>query len=161
MEKIRNLIIERFRTQNSRPNHIIDSWAISNNILSELNPKEKDQFDNTAKEMVEEGLITEDNRGGYCLVLTQQGYDYIFPIDEDEAIEKIGNLILNKFRESKAKTGYLLDEWWYAQTLTKELNPKESDLRKKAVDKLTDDGYTTFVENRGITLTEKGFDEIY
>ena len=111
--------------------------------------------------MQDEGIITIENRSGSeCLVLTKAGYDKIYPIDEDDAIEKIGQLILDRFAKTNSKVGHMVNDRWLGFELLEQLNPKEQDLIEIAVNKLIADDYVEF-GNKGIVLTQGGFDKIY
>ena len=160
-ERIKQLILDRFIQTKSSPNHVIDDRILYHNIVPKLNPKEQDELEPTINGMQDEGIITIENRSGSeCLVLTKAGYDKIYPIDEDDAIEKIGQLILDRFAKTNSKVGHMVNDRWLGFELLEQLNPKEQDLIEIAVNKLIADDYVEF-GNKGIVLTQGGFDKIY
>ena len=43
-----------------------------------LNPKEDALIENAIEKLAKEGLITIEDRHGFCMVLTQKGFDAIY-----------------------------------------------------------------------------------
>ncbi|ABG58447.1 hypothetical protein [Cytophaga hutchinsonii] len=159
--KAKSEILERFKKQKSKPNHVIDQGVISHAIFPKLNPKEQDSFNDTLKEMYDEGLIlTEQRTGAFCIVLTEKGYDTIYPINEKDAIEKIGKSIMNRFLDTNSRVGHIIDNRWLNYGLTEDLNPKEIDLIDKSISNLIKKEFIVASQN-GISLAQKGFDNIY
>lgn len=77
-DRIGKLIMSQFAKQNSRPNHILDFRNIQATIINKLNPKELEVLPDAIDYLTTEGLITQENRHGECLVLTQKGFDTLY-----------------------------------------------------------------------------------
>ena len=163
--EIAQLFLANFHRTNSKPNHIIDERWIRHTLMEQLNPKEQTLVNDAINELVEQGLVTTDNRNGaFCVVLTEKGFYHLYPINENEAIEKIGSAILFQFAKLNSKPNHIIDERWFQHNLMKTLNPKEQDLVNSAIDKLVERGVITTDKRNGtfcVVLTEKGFNEIY
>lgn len=163
--EIAQLFLTSFHRTNSKPNHIIDERWIRHTLMEQLNPKEQTLVNDAINELVQQGLVTTDNRNGaFCVVLTEKGFDHIYPIKENEVIEKIGSAILFQFAELKSKANHIIDKRWLHNNLMKTLNPKEQDLVNSGIDKLVERGVITTDKRNGmfcVVLTEKGFNEIY
>ena len=162
-KEIADLILKQFAETNSKPNHIIQERWINQVLLRKLNPKEQNLLNPAINDLVNEGLITTEDRRGFCLVLTEKGFDTIYPIDENEVIENIGNTIMQQFANTNSKVNHIIDYRWINFTLSKGLNPKEKDLIENAIEKLVKDGLITTEDRHGfcMVLTQKGFDAIY
>lgn len=77
-EEIRSLILEKYRTENSKPDHILDPRWIQKNITETLNPTEIPNVGAAITELVTLGYVSVDMRGNIpCLRLTQEGFDHI------------------------------------------------------------------------------------
>jgi len=162
-EDISNLILRQFAETNSKPNHIIQERWINQVLFRQLNPKEQELLNPAINDLVNEGLITTDDKRGFCLVLTEKGFDTIYPIDEDKVIEDIGVTIMKQFAKTNSKVNHTVDFRWINFTLSKGLNPKENALIEKAIEKLVENGLVTTEDRHGfcMVLTQKGFDAIY
>lgn len=164
-QEIAQLFLANFHRTNSKPNHIIDERWIRHTLMGQLNPKEQALVNDAINELVEQGFVTTDNRNGaFCVVLTEKGYDHIYPINENEVIEKIGSAILFQFAKLNSKPNHIIEERWFQHNLIKTLNPKEQDFVNPAIDKLIKRGVVTTDNRNGmfcVVLTEKGFNEIY
>lgn len=160
---IANLILEQFAKTNSKPNHIIQERWINQVLLRQLNPKEQALLNPAISDLVNEGLITTEDRRGFCLVLTEKGFDTIYPIDENKVIEDIGETIMKQFASTNSKVNYTVDFRWINFTLSKGLNPKENALIENAIERLVANGLITTEDRHGfcMVLTQKGFDAIY
>ncbi len=162
-EDIANLILRQFAETNSKPNHIIQERWINQVLFRQLNPKEQELLNPAISDLVNEGLITTEDRRGFCLVLTEKGFDTIYPIDENKVIEDIGATIMKQFASTNSKVNHIVDFRWINFTLSKGLNPKENALIEKAIEKLVENGLITTEDRHGfcMVLTQKGFDAIY
>jgi predicted transcriptional regulator len=133
--------------------------------MEQLNPKEQILVNEAINELVQQGLVTTDNRNGtFCVVLTEKGFDHIYPIKENEVINKIGSAILFQFAKLNSKVNHIIDERWIHHNLMKTLNPKEQILVNEAINELVQQGLVTKDNRNGafcVVLTEKGFNEIY
>ena len=127
------------------------------------NPKEQELINPAITDLVNDGLATRDDRSGFCLVLTEKGFDAIYPIDEAKTVDDLCKKILTRFAETNSKVNHTVDIRWINFNLTKELNPKEVVLIDTAIDKLVSDGLITTEDRHGfcMVLTQKGFDIIY
>lgn len=162
---IANLIMNRFKETNSRANHVIDQRWILHGLLNKLNPKEQELLNPAISDLVDSDLISIDERaGGQCLVLTETAFDYIYPINEQQVIEKIQNAILAEFRKTNSRVNHVLQGRWISQTLIPSLNPKEQELVDKAINEIIDKELISFENRSGmdcLVLQQKGFDLIY
>lgn len=158
-------ILDRFAELNSKVGHIIDERWINHVFLPTLNPKEQAIINDAIQELVRDGLVTTDNRtGAFCLVLTQNGYDRIYQVDNGTSINNIKNLIMQHFEETNSKPSHIIQERWITQTLVPSLNPKERELVNPAIQQLIDNGYITFENKNGmncLVLTQTGYDTLY
>jgi hypothetical protein len=161
--EIASIIMERFRMSNSRPNHTIDQRWLRFNLTDKLNPKEQELVNSAITDLVAYGKIAIDNRNGLCLVLTQQGFEEIYPIADDSTKEKIRNMILTGFAKLNSKPNQILDSRWINFNLRSKLNLREMDLLEIWIDDMEKDGFITIEDRQGfcLVLTEKGFNEIY
>jgi hypothetical protein len=162
-KEIANAIMKQFADTNSKPNHIIQERWITQVLLRQLNPKEQEMLNPAINDLVNDGLITVEDRSGTCLVLTQKGFDTIYQIDEDKTIEKIGRTILKRFADTNSRVNHIIDFHWINMILPKGLNPKEIALIDAAISKLESDDLITTEDRHGfcMVLTQKGFDTIY
>ena len=162
-EDIANIILRQFEETNSKPNHVIQERWINQILSRQLNPKEQDLLNPAISDLVNEGLITTEDRRGFCLVLTEKGFDTIYPIDENKVIEDIGATIMKQFANTNSKVNHTVDFRWINFTLSKGLNPKENALIEKAIEKLVENDLITTEDRHGfcMVLTQKGFDAIY
>lgn len=158
-------ILNRFAELNSKVNHIIDERWLNHILLPTLNPKEKDLVNDAIQELINDELVTTDNRaGGFCLVLTQNGYDRIYQVNSVEAIQKIKNRIMRHFEDTNSKPSHIIQERWLTQTLIPSLNPKERELVNAAIQQLIDSNYITYENKNGmncLVLTQTGYDTLY
>jgi len=163
--EISAIIMRRFAETNSKPNHVIDQRWIYHNLLNTLNPKEQELLNPAIDDLVKEKLITiEERAGGQCLVLTEKGYDLIYPIDEQQVIGKIQNVILSEFRKTNSRVNHVIQERWISMSLMPSLNPKEQELVEKSVNELIEKEQISFENRNGmncLVLQQKGFDLIY
>jgi len=162
-QEISNEIMREFAKTNSKPNHIIQDRWFSQVLAGKLNPKEQELINPAITDLVNDGLATRDDRSGFCLVLTEKGFDAIYPIDEAKTVDDLCKKILTRFAETNSKVNHTVDIRWINSNLTKELNPKEVVLIDTAIDKLVSDGLITTEDRHGfcMVLTQKGFDIIY
>lgn len=162
-EDIAKEIMNQFAKENSKPNHVIQLRWITQVLIPRLNPKEQLLVNPAINDLVNDGLVTVEERSGQCLVLTEKGFDLIYPIDENRAIENIGKMIMQRFVETKSKVNHVIDSRWINLTLLKRLNPKETALVEKAITQLVEEGLITTEDRHGfcLVLTQKGFDSIY
>lgn len=163
-EEIKDLIKNRFKETKSKVNHVIDQRWI-NNLLQKLNPKEQNLLNPAINELIQEKIITVENRmGQQCLVLTEVGFEEIYQINEAETIEDIQNSILNKFKSQNSRVNDIIQMRWVNQTLFPSLNPKEQNLVNISITKLIDEEYISFDNHSGIeclVLKENGFNKLY
>lgn len=158
-------IMTRFAETNSKPNHVIDQRWINQSLLRNLNPKEQDLLNPAIDDLINEGLITIDERtGGQCLVLTEKGFDFIYIIDEKETIDSIQSTIFEQFRKTNSRVNHIIQTKWILLSLIPTLNPKEQQFVEKSINDLIENGFILFDNKNGmdcLVLTQKGFDEIY
>ena len=76
--EITEKILDRFVQTNSRPNHVIDERWLNHNLMTKLNPKEQELVTSSIEDLVSRGFIVTENTTGFCLVLTQLGFDNIY-----------------------------------------------------------------------------------
>ncbi len=157
---IANLIMNQFVETNSKPKHVIQERWINQVLLRQLNAKEQNLINPAINDLVNDGLIKTDDRSGFCLVLTEKGFDAIYPINEDEVIERIGSIIMQQFADTNSKVNHVVDYRWINFNLSKWLNPKENALIERAIERLVENDLIT-TEDRHVfcmVLTQKGFD---
>lgn len=162
-DEIASFILDRFRTTNSKPNHVIEQKWLNFNLIDKLNPKQQLQYEPAVADLVSEELITIEDRFGPCLVLTQKGFDKIYPVDKDFIKNKIKDKVLDGFRRQNSKPNHSLDQRWINHSLLNELNPKEIAFVDDVIKDLVEDELITTADRFGfcLVLTEKGFDKIY
>ena len=160
---IANLIMNQFAETNSKPNHVIQERWINQVLLRQLNPKEQNLINPAINDLVNDGLIITEDRRGFCIVLTEKGFDSIYPIDVNEVIERIGRTIMQQFSNTNSKVNHVVDYKWINFNLSKGLNPKENALIERAIERLVENGLITTEDRHGfcMVLTQKGFDYIY
>jgi len=162
MNNIEALIKQAFKVDNSKPNHAFDERWLKREILEKLNPKEQELVNPAIDNLVKEGFITIEDRRGNCMVLTQKGYEELYPIDREKVINKIGVAILTRFAEQKSRVGHIIDERWINHNLIKKLNPREIELINDAINNIVNEGFATANNNPfSLALTKKGFEHIY
>lgn len=157
--------MNRFKETNSKVNHVIDQRWLIHGLLNKLNPKEQELLNPAIGDLVDSNLISIDERaGGQCLVLTQTGFDFIYPIDEQQVIGKIQRAILEQFRKTNSRVNHVIQIKWISMTLIPSLNPKEQELVDKAINDIIDQELISFENRSGmdcLVLQQKGFDLIY
>lgn len=167
-QELESLIMNGFRVGNSRPGHCLDKRWLQNQIYDKLNPKEQQLVNGAITQLEKDGFIqTHDNKNGlgWCMELTQKGYEDIYPIVVTDVIDEIGNAILTKFAAQKSKIGHIIQTRWINQTLLPKLNPRKRELINQAIDKLIQNKMIT-VDTEGeiiqaLKLEQAGFDFIY
>ena len=78
--------------------------------------------------------------------------------------EAVKKRIMDHFRENKAKTGHVIIANWITAVLFPDLNPKEKEEYKPALNELVADDLIklrTGVIGDSLELTEKGFNTLY
>jgi predicted transcriptional regulator len=162
-KEIANEIMNEFARTNSKPNHVIQQRWFTQVLARKLNPKEQELVNPAIQDLINSGLATSEDRHGWCLVLTEQGFDEIYPINETETVNKIAQKILNRFAETNSRVNHTVDFKWINFNLLKDLNPKEAALVDAAIQKLVTDGLITTEDRHGwcMVLTQQGFDTIY
>lgn len=162
-QEIANEIMNEFARTNSKPNHIIHQRWFTQVLVQKLNPKEQELIDPAIQDLINAGLATSEDRHGWCLVLTEQGFDKIYPIEETITINEITQKIMSRFAETNSRVNHTVDSKWIDFNLRKELNPKEDALVDTAIEKLVTDGLITVEDRHGwcMVLTQKGFETIY
>ncbi|MCA8830313.1 hypothetical protein [Hymenobacter pini] len=163
-EDIEKSLLDEFKRLKSKPNHPVTYRWIQYNYMPTLNPKQQELVEPAIASLIEQGLVTEDNRmGGKCIVLTEAGYEKIFPLDNEVSIKRVKQLILEGFAKQRSKAGHGLDQRWLNFVLGPMLSPREVDVFEEAVQSLIEDGLIEEGTSHMnvMTLTEKGFDTIY
>lgn len=162
--EIETSILTQFKKLNSKPNHTLPMRWVRFEFMAKLTPKEQALVIPAIDSLVHKGLITETTQMGGCLVLTQKGFDTIFPLDPEAAIRRVKELILDGFNKRQSKVGHSLDQRWISQVLLPQLTPREVDVLDQVAEILVEEKLMT-VEDRGsgvlFFLTQKGFDAIY
>ncbi len=158
-ENIADKIMKQFADTKCKINHSIENrWLKS--FAEKLNPKESDLLVLAIDSLVKNEFILKKEFG---LVLTEHGFNLIYPISEEEAIKKIGDIILNQFSKVNAKVNHVVDYHWINNILVPTLNPKEIDFLEKAITQLVNDGFIINKDTNlfNMFLTQKGFEKIY
>jgi len=162
---IASLIMNRFKETNSKVNHVIDQRWIMHGLYSKLNPKEQELLNPAIGDLINSDLISMDERaGGQCLVLTEKGFDFIYPIDEQQVISNIQRTILGEFKRTNSRVNHIIQDRWISMTLVPSLNPKEQNLVEKAINELIENELISYENRNGMNcmvLQQKGFDTIY
>ena len=164
MQDIAALIKQAFKVNNSMPNHCLDGRWLTNNIIDKLNPKEIGFVQMAIDSLVQEGFITIEDRRGPCMVLTNKGYEEIYPINREVVIGKIGAAILHRFAETQSNVGHIVDARWINLVLVKKYNPKEIEYINDAISDLIDKGLVKQKEDTNdlcLVLQQEGYDAIY
>ncbi|AZA88689.1 hypothetical protein EG349_18885 [Chryseobacterium shandongense] len=162
-QEIANEIMNEFARTNSKPNHVIQQRWFTQVLSRKLNPKERELINPAIQDLINTGLATSEDRHGWCLVLTEQGFEEIYPIDETRTINEIARKIIKHFSETNSQVNHTVDSKWINFNLRKGLNPKEDALVDTAIQKLVSDGFITIEDRHGwcMVLTQKGFDTLY
>ncbi|MBB6239665.1 hypothetical protein HDC90_004323 [Pedobacter sp. AK013] len=165
LEKLNARILERFRETKSRPNGILPERWLTQVLLPSLNPKEQTLINDSIKDLVGKDYIVEENKAiGYCLVLTENGYKHIYPINEVQTKQKIKDAINTQFRSQNSKPNHVIQDRWINQVLMQSLNPREQEYLGIAIDEMIEDKSIT-CENRSgmncLVLSQAGFDSLY
>jgi hypothetical protein len=98
------------------------------------------------------------------MVLTEQGYDAIYPDNSAAAKRRIRESILRRFSSTSSRVGHCIDERWIAQNLIPSLNPREREKIDASVQEMVTDGLITLdhrANMKVLVLTQNGFDAIY
>ena len=164
VNEIADYFMNHFKKMNSKVDHVIDYRWINFHFADRLNPKEKLLINDAVMLLKERGSITVENRAGMlCLVLTQQGFEEIYPDNKIKIINKIRYDIMNKFAINRSQVGDGLDQRWIELTYMMTLNPVEKKYVGEAVKSLHDDGLVVIQMSAipVLLLTQKGFEEIY
>lgn len=166
-ESISASIMDAFRVMNSKPNHSLDRRWLQKNLYDKLNPKECELIQPAIDSLAKEGIIEVANQhgamSGYFMILTQKGYEEIYPIHPQQTIEKIGSAIMGRFRETNSKPNHVVDNRWLTQILLPKLNPRERDYVDSAIEDLVQQGHITKENRHGfcLVLTQTGYDQLY
>ena len=157
-------ILNRFAETKSKPEHIIDQSWLNFNLFNKLNPKEQDLVEFAIQELVNNKLIYIDNRaGGQCLVLTEKGFNKIYPIDTEQALTQIKSRIMTRFEEQNSRPDDVIQTKWISMYLMQKLNPKEQELVNEAIKQLIQSELVLFENRSGmdcLVLTEKGYETL-
>lgn len=79
INKIQQIILNRFIELKSKPNHVIDQRWITNHLIPQLNPKEIELFDSALGDLIAKDYVSFEERSGFkCIVLRQEGFDKIY-----------------------------------------------------------------------------------
>ncbi|WP_295667308.1 hypothetical protein [uncultured Mucilaginibacter sp.] len=164
IEEIETDIMTMFATTNSKPGHVLSHRQLSAYIRDNLNPREQSLVDPAIDQLIERGYISVKNiRGADNLALTDTGYEFIYPIDNEDTISNIQERIMGQFRRLNYRVNNMIQMRWITQNLIPSLNQREREMVAEALQGLENLEYITY-ENRtveGIVLTEQGFDYIY
>nr|GFC68564.1 hypothetical protein [Tanacetum cinerariifolium] len=153
-----------FRSKGLKPTHMLDMRQMNSSLLSKLNPKERDLLATAIENLVDRQFVeVSEWMNQTSLVLTQAGYDYAYPLDEEETITRIGQSILRQFEKAQARAGHGLPLRMLDGNLFDKLNPKERGLVPTAIQRLVEEGL--MIEREGslsvLVLTEAGYDKLY
>jgi hypothetical protein len=164
VQVVADRIMALFVATKSRPNHALDERQLRFNVYNKLNPKELTEVDQAIDSLTAQGFITTDTRMGmFCLILTEQGYDHIYPLNPQEATDRISLSILAVFARQHARPNHALDYKTLRFGIFDKLPPKEHDLAPAAIEQLITQGLVTEEDRYGkcLVLTEKGYNGLY
>lgn len=163
VQEIADRIMAYMAQQNARPNHAFGvRQQLYNNLFSRANPREQDLIVPAINSLVEKRYVTIEDRHGESLVLTEQGYAQLYPLD-DEAKEHLGKLIMNQFEKQHSRPNHILDYRNLRSTIIDKLNPAEKELWPEAIADLVAKGWIQEEDRNGpcLVLTEEGYDTLY
>lgn len=153
-----------FRKMNAKPTHMLDMRQMNASLLSKLNPKEQDLLEPAIAYLIDHQFVELGEwMNQTSLILTQIGYDYLYPLDEAEAIKRIGAAILGLFEKAQARVGHGVPLRTIQFNLVDKLNPKERNLAPAAIQRLMDEGLVTEQDGNlpSLVLTAEGYDRLY
>jgi len=159
---IADKILLLFNNEHLKTNDIITEKWLKFLLIDKLEEQDKPLVPDAILELVAEELIFANNENGWMLQLTQKGFNHIYKMDRNKAINNIGKIIMQHFAEIKAKPNHKLSEIWLKYELMEKLNPKERELINLAIDSLIRKGYVVLNNEREfcLVLTQNGFDII-
>lgn len=159
------LILQEFEKANSRANHILMLRNLNFGLLKNMNPKQKEEFEPAANNLIKKGLITYEDAtsGPECLRLTELGFESLYK--NSLSVEQIETLILNKFKQQNSKSGHIIMLKNLNFGLMNTFNPKEKELFEPAVNSLIQNGFITYEGTNSPTeclrLTDLGYEKLY
>jgi predicted transcriptional regulator len=165
-QKIRDAILGEFRETSASAGHcIMADTYILHRLKPSLNPKEENEIPSTISDLASEGLIKMEKRNGLnAFVLTERGFDYIYPTDAASARTKIRQSVKDLFASMRAKVDDCIPSRAFDINIVQSLNPKEKKEIDSALGEMADEDIIR-IENRSglpvIVLTKKGFESIY
>ena len=156
-------LMELFRKINAEPTHTLDMQMMNNWLLDKLNPAERDLLTPAIEYLVARDLVERGERMELTsLTLTQAGYYYLYPLNEEVTITRIGKGILHQFEKIQAQTGHGLPRTMLNNNLFEKLNPRERSLAPAAIQRLVEEGLVKEVEASVpvLLLTEAGYGKL-
>lgn len=75
---IENLVMKEFERQNSKVGHILMMRNLNFGLLQNLNPAEKDLFEQAVNNLINKELITYETESPECLRLTEKGFETLY-----------------------------------------------------------------------------------
>lgn len=146
---------------NAKPKHMLDMRQMNASLH---NPRERDLLEPAITHLLDHQLVEQGEwMNQTSLVLTQAGYDYIYPLDDEVTVARIGASILHLFEKAQARENHGLPLRTINFNLLDKLNPKERSLAPAAVQRLVDKGLVTQGEGSlpSLVLTAAGYNQLY
>lgn len=157
-------ILSAFERLNTKADGVLTDVWMYHNIYLKLNPKEQDLYESAIGQLVSEGFCKQEKRAAAeCLVLTESGFDAIYPTNIDAAKKKIRLLLMGQFEKLRSRPNHVI-QMNMANNLFRNLNPKEQQVLNVAIGEMVDDGLILFEDRSGMqcfVLTEKGYETLY
>jgi hypothetical protein len=162
-EEIKDHIKLEFFKRLSDINHQIDGRWFNTDIYPKLNPKQKEFVEPAVEELVKEGFVTIGDKRILTLILTEQGFEELYPESEESIIGKLQKTILKEFERTNSKVNYVLQGKYFNLTLNPYLNPKERKLVDTAINDMIEQKLVAVNQKSGggLVLLHAGFDILY
>ena len=155
--KIKKDILAFLRKRSVDLGNLFNEQIFLKKHFIEYNPKEKNVYPEVLEELVNEGIFEHKNEK---YVITEKGFDHIYPETIDMAVEQVKSDILECFRKTHSEIGHPLNEKIFDHQYRSQYNPKQKKAIGRAINKLIVEGLIE-KKNGKIVLTEKGFNVIY
>jgi len=161
-KEVADKIMNHMAKQNAKPNHAFGVHQLNIGLFSRANPKEQDLIIPAIESLVQQQFVTIEDRHGSSLVLTQHGYEQLYPVNAGTN-EKLGKMIMDWFAKQHSRPNHTLDFRNLQFTIIDKLNPKEREMLPDAIEALVAEGLITEEDRNGecLVLTQKGYDTLY
>jgi DNA-binding transcriptional regulator YhcF (GntR family) len=158
VEKVKSDVMECFYDANADVGHALNSRLYQHNYVFNYNPKEKAAVKEAFDQLVEQGLIEQNDNNSICI--TENGVNHLYPGTQQDHISQIKNDILDCFRDAKADVGHAFNKKGFGFKYAQKYNPKKASVLQQAFDELVAEGIIE-AKNGKAFLTAHGVETIY